>query len=340
MPHSITDALSIQPLLFTPAELLACGLCDAHHNPLVGERTAAGGVRSWRTSPAAAWQHSLIELSRTANSYCSIVLDCDSRESVALAYATVEGWGPVPRPNVVARRRASGHLHLGWNLRTPVHRGATARTRPLTTFGRIVEYYTGALRADTGFVSVLSYNPVHADYLSEYPRLQPFDLAELEEPIPGNWRRPAHAADLATAPGRNSHLFTTLCRLALRCADDSLLTWASTLNREYSTPLTDSEVRGVWRSVCRYRARWRASGHQQSFIWKQAAVGRRGGAASGVVRRAGTPLEHDRAPWADQGISRRTWYYRRASEAKSGCTRSQYRQTLKSRRKPIQIDPR
>ena len=40
-----------QPLLFAPSELLACGLRDAHHHPLVGERTE-NGVRSWRTSPA------------------------------------------------------------------------------------------------------------------------------------------------------------------------------------------------------------------------------------------------------------------------------------------------
>ena len=45
-----------QPLLFAPSELLACGLRDAHHHPLVGVRTEAG-VRSWRTSPATAWEH-------------------------------------------------------------------------------------------------------------------------------------------------------------------------------------------------------------------------------------------------------------------------------------------
>ena len=43
-----------QPLLFAPSELLACGLRDAHHHPLVGVRTE-DGVRSWRTLPATAW---------------------------------------------------------------------------------------------------------------------------------------------------------------------------------------------------------------------------------------------------------------------------------------------
>ena len=43
-----------QPLLFAPSELLACGLRDAHHHPLVGVRTE-DGVRcrgSWgRSAP-------------------------------------------------------------------------------------------------------------------------------------------------------------------------------------------------------------------------------------------------------------------------------------------------
>ena len=82
--------------------------------------------------------------------------------------------------------------------------------------------------------------------------------------------------------------------------------------------MADAEVRGVWRSVCRYRARWRVQGHQQGWLWKQVARGRKGGLiggrkggmASGVVRRAGTPLEHDRAPWESAGVSRATWYRR------------------------------
>ena len=56
-----------QPLLFAPSELLACGLRDAHHHPLVGVRTE-DGVRSWRTSPATAWEHPLVEWARTATS--------------------------------------------------------------------------------------------------------------------------------------------------------------------------------------------------------------------------------------------------------------------------------
>ena len=273
-----------QPLLFAPAELLACGLCDAHHYPLVGERTAAG-VRSWRTSPEKAWAQTLIELARTANSYCSIVFDCDSRESIELACAVQAGYGDLPRPNFASLRPASKHIQMGWNLLKPVHRGETARPRPLAALGRITEFYTDALRSDRGYVGVLAYNPVHSDYRTIYPRRDPYDLAELAEPIPAHWRRPARAVDLATEPGRNCHLFAALCKLALRCSDEGLLTWARRLNSEFSLSLPDSEVRGIWRSVCRYRARWRVHGHQQKFLFQQKARGRKGGLACGVARR-------------------------------------------------------
>ncbi len=175
-----------QPLLFAPSELLACGLRDAHHHPLVGVRTE-DGVRSWRTSPATAWEHPLVEWARTATSYCSIVLDCDSRESQELACAVEAGYGDLPRPNVAAQRATSGHLHLGWNLRTPVHRGATARPRPLAALGRIAEYFAVTLRSDRGYVGVLAYNPVHGDYNTVYPRTDPYDLAELARALPANW---------------------------------------------------------------------------------------------------------------------------------------------------------
>ena len=37
-------------------------------------------------------------------------------------------------------------------------------------------------------------------------------------------------------PGRNCALFAALCKLALGGSDDGLLTWARTLNREFSVP--------------------------------------------------------------------------------------------------------
>ena len=220
-----TNRSCSRPANYSPA---GCGTRITIHSSASARRTACD---PGRTSPATAWEHPLVEWARTATSYCSLVLDCDSRESQELACAVEAGYGDLPRPNVASQRATSGHLHLGWNLRTPVHRGAASRPRPLAALGRIAEYYTVTLRSDRGYVGVLAYNPVHGDYNTVYPRTDPYDLAELARALPANWRRPSKPADLATAPGRNCAMFAALCKLALGGSDEGLRTWARTLNR-------------------------------------------------------------------------------------------------------------
>ena len=151
--------------------------------------------------------------------------------------------------------------------------------------------------------------------------------------LPAHWRRPSKPADLATAPGRNCALFAALCKLALGGSDEGLLTLARTLNSEFAVSLPKSEVRGIWRSVCRYRARWRVQGHQQAWLWKQAARARKGGlvggrkagVVSGVVRRARSPSGNRGPTWASadgpgigvsvgQKLGAKTWGRRLAHE--------------------------
>ena len=134
----------------------------------------------------------------------------------------------------------------------PLHYARTGeRVLPGLTFG-----------ADTGYTGVLSSNPIHGDYQTSYPRTEPYALNDLAAAIPKGWRVPRPAT---TAEGRNVELFLALCKLSLGGSDDGLLTWARTLNREFKPHLADAEVQGVWRSVCRYRARWRVHGHTQGW---------------------------------------------------------------------------
>ena len=291
-----------QPLLFAPSELLACGLSDAHTRPLVGKRTQEG-VRSWRTTPARAWVNQLVEWPRTGNSYAALGFDCDSREAVERAAAACMGGGDLPTPNVYATRTASGHAQVFYLLDRPVHRGEHARAKPLQYLARVSEFYRATLGADSGYSGVLSSNPVHDDYETSYPRADPYALVDLAAVIPRGWRVPRPAT---TGEGRNCELFRALCRRALRDTDRQLEAYAHTYNGQFSPALDTGELRGVLKNVYRYRDRWRVQGHQQAFLWRQASRGRR----SGVVRRAGTPLEANRAPWADLGVSRATWYRR------------------------------
>ena len=300
----ISDSTFSQSLLFAPAELRACGLRDAHTRPLVGKRTESG-VRSWRTSPARAWAWPLVEWSRTGNSYAAIGFDCDSREAVERAAASCMGAGDLPPPNVYATRTASGHVQMFYLLNRPVHRGDLARAKPLAYLARVAEYYRATLGADSGYTGVLSSNPVHGDYTASYPRTDPYALGDLAKWIPKGW----HVPRTATTPeGRNCALFNALCKRGLRDTDRQLEAWADRCNEGFLTPLDAAEVRDTLRSVYRYRVDWRRKGHKPSWLRQQSFLGMRGGVASGVVRRAGSVTE--RRPWADLGVSRRTWYRR------------------------------
>ena len=168
-----------------------------------------------------------------------------------------------------------------------MHRGAAARPRPLAALGRIAEYYALTLRSDRGYVGVLAYNPVHSDYATVYPRCEPYDLAELARALPAHWRRPTRPADFATAPGRNCHLFAALCKLALGGSDEGLLTWGRTVNRVHRAPARFGGAGHLALCVPLPGTLARPGGHQQAWLFRQAARGRR----SGVVRRAGSLTE-------------------------------------------------
>ena len=301
--------------MFAPGELLACGLRDAHTQPLVGRRTG-DGVRSWRTSPARAWHWPLVEWTRTGNSYAALGFDCDSRDAVERAAASCMGAGDLPTPNVYATRTATGRAQIFYLLDRPVHRGDQARATPLHYLARVSEYYRASLGADSGFRSVLCSNPVHDDYAASYPRIEPYTLADLARVIPKGWHRPVVPT---TAEGRNWALVRALLRFAgsARHSEADIRREADRLYGELDIYrphyFSRTELYGVVQSVLRQRQRWakRPGGwHSPAWLRQQSFLGMRGGVASGVTRRAGTALELNREPWAALGVSRATWYRR------------------------------
>ena len=294
---SLHQQQPLLPLDFVPALLRTAGLADAHERPLVGVRTP-DGVRSFRVAPVVAWREDdpfpLIEWPRTGNTTAALVLDLDDRVAIEKAHACSMGAGPLPVPNVTITRRSSGHVHCGWMLRTPVHRGAGARTKPLTLFGRVSEYYRQALGADAGYVGVLASNPVDtANYETAWVRQGAYELSTLARALPSGWRMPAVPT---TAAGRNCAVFRMSLRFAgnLNRSDDEVAAFireaVSVAENEWSDVrdehdrITEGEIVGIVRSVLRYRSRWRSTGHQPAFLFRQAARGRRGGIASGTVR--------------------------------------------------------
>ena len=308
--HGTTVQQGVLPLEFAPSDLRSCGLAAAHPFPLVGDRRHDDNtIFSWRTTPDRAWSNPLVEWSRAGSSYAALVLDVDDREAVERIHACSMGAGPVPPPNVTMTRRESGHVHAGWILGTPVHRSAAAREKPLRLFGRVAEYFTVSVGADRGYAGVLCANPSHADYETAFPRQRAYELRDLAAPIPAGWRVPAKPA---SEPGRNCLLFRECLAWALRITDDGLMAWALTRGLGMHPAMERPEIEGIVRSVCRYRARWRMQGHQPSFLFKQAARGRKGGGKPRAASVRDDVSNETLRPWDDEGVSRRMWYYRRA----------------------------
>ena len=96
---------------------------------------------------------------------------------------------------------------------------------------------------------------------------------------------PSVDARLTLRAGTPRPSLRSLCSTALRYDDHELAAFAGRLNDGLSHPRPAGELAGIVRSVMRYRAQWRAHGHQQVFLFRQSRRGRRGGHVSGQSRR-------------------------------------------------------
>ena len=306
---------------YAPPKVREHGLRDAHWRPLAAWSTDGP---SFRTTAELAWTFPLLEM-RAANTFPLLTLDIDGREHV-LSFMDSVLNGRVPDPNFVVERLYSGNVQAHWCLARPVHRGRGTRERPLLALARVSEYLTVVTRADRGFVGVLVRNPVEEAHRvplardgpcrTAWRRCEPYPLSELTKIVPLGWRRPT----VAVSPiGRNVTLFRSLMRETGKPGNwgrpvlPLALAMADAIRKEIGGdhPFTDAEVRHTAASVERIQRRNLETGQtQKRFAELQAERGRRGGLKSGAARRRGS-IEAA-VPWKAEGISRRTWYRRRA----------------------------
>ncbi len=257
---------------------------------------------------------------------CWSIYDCDY-EGAAGAWLDV-----LPIPTWIARNRLNDHAHLVWGLSAPVLvDGAGLHDGPVRYLAAVEGGIRAAIRGDPGYSGLITKNPRHPVWdtrtsgaLYELSKLA--DYVDLRRHLP---KRGTQAGEIGL--GRNCTLFDRLrvwaypairlYRGAGRAAPGAWCAWqnecydrALSFNGEFTRPLALNEARHVARSVGKWV--WqRDPAALAAFQTRQSWKGRRGGAASGLARRKGTPLERDRAPWTADGISRATWYRRRETEA-------------------------
>ena len=229
-------------------------------------------------------------------------------------------------PTWIAVNEQNGHAHVAYGLRVPVLvSGLGARDAPMRYLASVESMMSDKLTADLGYAGKITKNPAHADWrVLRGPRMT-YDLSELAANLPGIEKyRPKRKEIEQVGVGRNVALFDKLRHWAYSAIRQfwggGLKGWngwlsmcnsrALVYNADFCTPLGGKEVWHLARSVAKWT--WQHT-TQQGFSDWQSAQGRKGGKASGAVRRVNSVTEA--APWAIAGVSRATWYRKKAKQS-------------------------
>jgi hypothetical protein len=240
-----------------------------------------------------------------------LVFDCDHDA----AFCAAED-GLLPPPNIIVLNPDNGRGHLTYFLEAPVPRTDAARIKPLQYLDKIVRGMTRRLDADPGYSGLVTKNPLHPGWRTIVLHDHCYTLRELDEHLhPPNCRRPPRGE--ISGLGRNCTVFDELRHLAYRQVRDAkrngetqqnfeawAISTAASLNAQFPTPMSFSEVRSIGRSVSRWV--WRRF-DEETFCAIQTRRGRPGNAKRWNGHE---PLSQSK-PWEAQGISRSTYFRRK-----------------------------
>jgi hypothetical protein len=242
-----------------------------------------------------------------------VVHDLDFR-GAALAHEE----GNLPPPNFLAINRNNGHAHAAVLLEVPVARHAAARTKPLEYLAAVERGLARRLGADCAYAGLIAKNPLHDWWDVHWLRNEPYSLSELEGWLFKSDMRPYQAPAAMAGLSRNCALFDSLRQLAYSEVRNAKRTGKSIaafqahlerraleLNRAFPTALPFSEIRAIAKSVAKWV--WGKFSAEAFRQW-QSRRGQRGNA----VRWAGHISAATSKPWALEGISRATYYRRKA----------------------------
>jgi len=213
------------------------------------------------------------------------------------------------QPNIICENPKNGHAHLFYRLETPVFTGTSCRMAPIKFLEAIQRGYTRRLQADVGYCGLISKNPLHPRWRTEWARLEPYSMQELDDYLFFDDKRYSQKVKEVFGVGRNCTLFEFIrkegYRRFIRSFDstglyDYLLELALQFNCQFATPLSPREVRGVVKSIAKWLPRHFT---REGLSMVQSARGSK-------------PWKRDTltklAPWEAEGISRRTWQRHRA----------------------------
>lgn len=237
----------------------------------------------------------------------------------------------LPQPTWITINPENAHTHVGYMLKTPVHKGTNSSQKALHYFKTVNNIYASKLGSDINYNGLLTKNPIHSDWKSIISGKM-YDLDELSEYIDLNI--------IPTKPemklGRNCELFDQLKQYAYRIYFDhmndlekfneTLRTYANTVNCMFPKPLGKNELESVIKSVHTWIVKYFNPynfrnkqknirlyvGHKTRCLVQDAS-----GTPKEIAEKLDISLstvyrhkikEKKQKPWEEMGISRSTYY--------------------------------
>lgn len=203
-----------------------------------------------------------------------------------------------PAPNLTAMNPENGHAHLFYGLQIPVLKNWQGiKQHPLRYAGSIDVALTKLLEADPGYAGLVCKNPMHKYWEVKTWETVPYDLnwiadyLDLEPYSDGRCHLPA------VGLGRNCTLFDTTRHWAYKQIRKAGLfnyeffyylveQYARGRNLEFPTPLADSEVKAIIKSISKWT--WKNMSPEGFHEWAS-----RRGKKSGIVRVKKADLRND-----------------------------------------------
>ena len=226
-----------------------------------------------------------------------------------------------PAPTLTIMNPENGHAHLLYALKTAVRTAPDGKMKPLKYAAAVERALCQKLDADTGYSGLICKNPNHDHWQLAVWQPELYTLDWLADSLDLS-----AANDKEILPdyglGRNCTLFDKTRKWAYRAIRQGWPEYdqwlracferANAYNLHFSSPLDDSEVMGIAKSISKWTFKKIT---EESFLQyvkesHSSEIQSKRGVLSGKIRRENS-LE-EASPWLFLGISRRKYFYLKA----------------------------
>jgi len=231
-----------------------------------------------------------------------------------------------PAPTLTITNPESGHAHLLYALETSIRTAPDGKIKPLRYAAAVENALRKKLGADTGYSGLICKNPNHNHWKIAVWQPELYTLDWLADSLDLNAAKDKEiVADYGL--GRNCTLFDKTRKWAYRAIRQGWPEYeqwlqacyerASAYNLQFAAPLDEKEVNSIAKSIAKWVCKFFSEESFLEYINKthtSLIQSKRGKISKGGGRPVSENSLSSKKPWVEEGISRRTYFYRKAKE--------------------------